>query len=244
MMLLKKVIFFLFCIVSTLQLAYSQSNITILRKADSLFAIQKFAQAEQLYRFIDFGAKEINPNIYLKLASIQSENNNYAEELYFLTLYHEATNDERILQKTNEIAETHQLKGYELSDFNFLILIYKQYSFYLFGVLFIIGLYIFGVLLFKRIRLTASPVYQKLYLSLYLMALLLLINLPNSYYRQAITKHDKILLRPEPTSVLAPIYEVSKGHRINVLGDSDIWLRVLWEGEIVYLKKSDVWLVN
>ena len=55
--------------------------------------------------------------------------------MYYLNKAYELNPNEKILAKLNEMAILHELKGYELSDFNFLILFYKQYSGFLIALL-------------------------------------------------------------------------------------------------------------
>jgi hypothetical protein len=163
--------------------------------------------------------------------------------MYYLNKAYELSPNEKILAKLNEIASVHELKGYELSDFNFLILFYKQYSGFLVALLLILGIYIFVILFIKKYKSNLTPFNQKLFLIIYLLGIGLLLNLPDKYH-QGIINHDGVLLRSEPSSA-APIAEsLNKGHRLNVIGGNDIWRRVIWDDKFLYLKESDIWLVE
>ena len=141
------------------------------------------------------------------------------------------------------MAKLHELKGYELSDFNFLILFYKQYSGFLVALLMILAIYIFVILFIKKYKSNYIPINQKVFLIIYLFGVGLLLNLPDKYH-QGIINHDGVLLRLEPSSAAPIEVRVDKGNRLNVLGGSDIWRRVIWNDKFLYLKESDIWLVE
>jgi tetratricopeptide (TPR) repeat protein len=240
---LKKIIFFFILNLTFTQLAKSQSNGEILKRADSLYKSENYNTAEM---FLEPNLPKIkNPSnvLYLKLALIKEKKGDFLKSMYYLNKAYELSPNEKILAKLNEIASVHELKGYELSDFNFLILFYKQYSGFLVALLLILGIYIFVILFIKKYKSNLSPFNQKLFLIVYLLGIGLLLNLPDKYH-QGIINHDGVLLRAEPSSA-APIEEnLNKGHRLNVIGGNDIWRRVIWNDKFLYLKESDIWLVE
>ncbi len=240
---LKKIIFFLFLYLSFVQLAKSQSDVGIIKRADSLYRNENFSAAELFYEKNLEKNKKTSHVLYLKLALIKERKGDYLKSIYYLNKAYELTPNEKILAKLNEIASVHELKGYELSDFNFLILFYKQYSGFLVALLLILGIYIFVILFIKKYKNNLIPFNQKIFLVIYLLGIGLLLNLPDKYH-QGIINQDGVLLRSEPSSA-APITErINKGHRLNVLGGTDIWRRVIWKDEFLYLKESDIWLVE
>ncbi len=240
---LKKIIFFLFFNLTFSQLANSQSDVQLIKRADSLFKIENFSAAELFYEQNLISNPKLSESIYLKLALIKEKKGDFLKSIYFLNKAYEIAPDEKILAKLNEIANLHELKGYELSDFNFLILFYKQYSGFLVALLLILGIYIFVILFIKKYKSSLTPFNQKLFLIIYLLGIGLLLNLPDKYH-QGIVNQDGVLLRSEPSSGATIIERVDKGHRLNVLGGNDIWKRVLWNDKFLYLKESDIWLVE
>jgi len=81
------------------------------------------------------------------------------------------------------------------------------------------------------------------FLVAYLFGVGLLLNLPDNYH-QGIINHDGVLLRLEPSSAAPIAVRIDKGNRLNVLGGNDIWKRVIWNEKFLYLKESDIWLVE
>jgi tetratricopeptide (TPR) repeat protein len=240
---LKKIIFFLFLNLSFLQLAKSQTDVGLLKKADSLYKTENFSTSELIYEQSLSKIKNPSKSLFLKLASLKEKKGDYLKTLYFLNKAYELEPNEKTLAKLNEIATLHELKGYELSDFNFLILFYKQYSGFLVAILLILGIYIFVILFIKKYKNSYIPTNQKAFLIVYLVGVALLMNLPDKYH-QGIINHDGVLLRTEPSSAAQIAGEINKGNRLNVIGGNDIWRRVLWNDHLVYLKESDLWLVE
>ncbi|MEY4540533.1 MAG: hypothetical protein RLZZ306_2290 [Bacteroidota bacterium] len=240
---LKKIIFFLFVNLSFLQLAKSQSDGSILKKADSLYKVENYAASELFFEQNLQRLKNPSDVLFLKLASIKEKKGDFLKSMYYLNKAYELSPNEKILAKLNEMATTHELKGYELSDFNFLILFYKQYSGFLVALLMTLGIYIFVILFIKKYKSNYIPVNQKVFLFIYLFGVGMLLNLPDKYH-QGIINHDGVLLHLEP-SAAAPIeVSIDKGNRLNVLGGNDIWRRVIWNEKFLYLKESDIWLVE
>ncbi|MFN8355920.1 MAG: SH3 domain-containing protein [Spirosomataceae bacterium] len=177
------------------------------------------------------------------MASIYEQQNDVSKELYYLNLAYEKQPNETILKRMSQLATDHGLKGYELNDLNFFVMLYKEYAHYLFALLVLLGAYIFGVLLYKRLRNEFIPFKQKLGLLLFLTGSGLLINLPDSY-QSAIVNQDKVFLRNDP-SAAAPVLDIiDRGHRLNVLSSDDIWYRVLWDNQLMYIRKQNVWVVD
>jgi tetratricopeptide (TPR) repeat protein len=226
-----------------MQLAKSQSDVGLIKRADSLYKSENYSAAELFYEQNLEKNKKPSNLLYLKLALIKEKKGDFLKTMYYLNKAYELAPSEKILAKLNEIAKFHELKGYELSDFNFLILFYKQYSGFLVALLLLLGIYIFVILFIKKYKTNATPFTQKIFLIVYLFGIGLLLNLPDKYH-QGIIKRDGVLLRSEPSSGAPIEVSIDKGNRLNVLGGNDIWLRVIWNDKFLYLKESDIWLVE
>ena len=49
---------------------------------------------------------------------------------------------------------------------------------------------------------------------------------------------------PAPKPAAAPVAEViGQGHRLNILGNRDIYLRILWHNELYYVRRDNVRLI-
>jgi hypothetical protein len=65
---LKKIIFFLFLNLNFLQLAKSQTDVELLKKADSLYKIENYGASEMIYEQSLTKIKNPSKSLFLKLA--------------------------------------------------------------------------------------------------------------------------------------------------------------------------------
>lgn len=223
-------------------LALSGQAAVVLKKADSLFAAGRLDDAALLYEAAMAEGQMATDPILLKLAYVSERNNDPARALYYLQVYFDRHPQETVLQKMNEVARSNGLIGYETDDLNYFYLFYKQYGFYVLLFLLGLGLYVFGVLVVKMTRKEPSPSRHKWVVLLYLLALLLFVNLPEGY-QSGITSRDRVLLRQSP-SAASPVTEIiGRGHKVNILGSEDIWLRIFWNDKLYYVRRDQVWLI-
>jgi uncharacterized protein YgiM (DUF1202 family) len=99
------------------------------------------------------------------------------------------------------------------------------------------------ILFTKKYKRQYIPFNQKIFLLVYLLGIGLLLNLPDKYH-QGIINHDGVYLRSEPSAGAEIAESIDKGHRLNVIGGNDIWKRVIWNDKFLYIKESDIWLVE
>lgn len=226
-----------------LQAAVAQTPEQRLRRADSLYALNRLEPARLAYETIASADDFVNPVVYLKLAELHERRNQDAEALHYLNRYYEVRPSADVLRKMSDLAEKHAWVGYELNDFNLLVLLYKQYGHYLVGVLLALAAYVFGVLLVKKIKHQyILPRHLVLFL-LYLLGVGILVNLPENY-AVAIVRAPNAVLRVDPSAAAPVVDAVGKGNRLSVLGNDDVWLRVVWNNQFTYVRQRDVWLVN
>jgi hypothetical protein len=238
----KKIMFLGIVALLATQVVHAQFPATLLRRGDSLFAKQDYPAATRVYE-IAASHRDVHPGLFLKLAFLKQRQRQDAQALYYLNRYYERNPSVAVLRKMSDLAETHGWTGYELNDLNLLVLLYKQYGTYLIALLLALAGYVFGVLFIKRIRHQYILSRHKLIFLFYLSGVGILINLPENY-AVAIVRSPQALLRTD-ASAGAPIADaVGRGNRLSVLGNNDIWLRVLWNNQLSYVRQTDVWLVR
>lgn len=213
-----------------------------LRRADSLFAAGDQADAARLYETALADGHTATDPMLLKLASAYEQQNDVPRLLYYLQVYFDRHPDDAVLRKMNEVARANNLNGYETDDLNYFYLFYRKYSLYILLFLLIPAGYVFSVLMVKLARRQSIPRPRKWTMLLYLMMLLLFVNLPEGV-QSGIISRDRVLLRTDP-SAAAPVVEViGRGHKVNILGNKDIYLRVLWHNELYYVRRDNVWII-
>jgi tetratricopeptide (TPR) repeat protein len=240
---LKKIIFFFVFAGFLSQPVEAQFPSSEYRRGDSLFAAGRFEEARRAYERGLLLTPRPAPPVYLKLAYLAEQRQDLLRAQYYLNLYFERRPDEATLTRLSNVARAQGWEGYERNDFNFLLLVYKQYAGYLLATLLLLALYIFGVLLIKRRKREYIQTRHLTIFVLYLLGIGILVNAPAGY-RQGIVNRAAVVLRSEASHGAPIAYQIDEGHRLNILGSTDIWLRVLWNNELVYVKQSDVWLID
>ncbi|UFH57010.1 hypothetical protein [Spirosoma sp. KNUC1025] len=221
----------------------AQSTLTdSLRRADSLFAGGNQTEAARIYETALAEGHTATDPMLLKLASAYEQLNDVPRQLYYLDVYFERHPDDAVLRRMNDIARANNLSGYETDDLNYFYLFYRKYGIYFLLFLLIPAGYVFTVLILKRLRKEEIPGRQKWILFVYLFLLLVFTNLPEGV-QSGITSQDRVLLRTDP-SAAAPVVEViGRGHKVNILGTRDIYLRVLWHNELYFIRRDNVWII-
>lgn len=239
----KKIMFWGLAWAMGVQAVVAQTTFQLLREADSLFAQNRGEAARLKYEQLVRQPGQTQPTVFLKLAQLYERQNRDADALHHLNRYYELRPSAEVLRKMSELADEHDWVGYELNDFNLLVLLYKQYGHYLVGVMLALAAYVFSVLLIKKFKHQyILPRHLVLFL-LYLLGVGILVNLPENY-AVAIVRSPTAILRIEPSAAAAVADAVGMGNRLNVLGNDDVWLRVVWNNQLSYVRQSDVWLVH
>ncbi|MBD2704774.1 hypothetical protein IC229_29335 [Spirosoma sp. BT702] len=226
---------------STVTLAQTDLSVSV-RQADSLFANGDQVQAARLYEKALAEGQPATDPMLLKLANAYERQNDIPRLLYFLDVYFERHPDDSVLRRLSDIAKANNLSGYETDDLNYFYFFYRKYSAYFLLFLLILAGYVFGVLVLKLVRKQPISSRQKGVVFFYLLLLLVFTNLPEGV-QSGITSRNRVLLRTDP-SAAAPVVEViGKGHKVNILGQKDIYLRVLWHNELYFIRRDNVWLI-
>jgi hypothetical protein len=226
-----------------LQVLDSQAQNQNLQRADSVFSLRRFDEAKLLYEAELQKQTFTNPVVYLKLAQIAENKEDFLLELYYLNQYFLRKPNEKFFNKIYAIANDRGYLGYEKNDLNYLMFFYRQYSNYIILFLLGLGIFIFSTLLWKKYKKHYSPTRHKVVLFFYLIILGFLVNFPNNY-NWAIIKKEDTYIRSFPSNGSSVLGTIQVGNRVNVLNSNDIWLHILWDGQLCYIKESDVYLIK
>jgi len=216
------------------------ANKTELKTADSLFAMARYTESLVLYKKNFSEREKNNQSLLLKLAFLAEKTNNYTDCLFYLSKLALINPSRRLFEKMDKLAQERNLTGYEFDDYNYFIIFYRRYGDYIPILLLTLGTYIVVIMVTKARR--KEPILQihKLSIMAYLFVLLGILNVP-SLYRTCIIVNENTFLRDEPSSASAVVDRVGKGHKLTIVGSVDHWNRVIWNNQIVYIRKSDLW---
>ncbi|AWV96890.1 SH3 domain-containing protein [Arcticibacterium luteifluviistationis] len=220
-----------------------QSQDLFQKKADSLFTEKNYGEASDLYLEL-LDKHSINrSNAYLKLAFISEQKGDFSKAIYFLSEYFNLNPSESTFTKINKMAEENSFSGYGRSDFNFLLLLYERFYLWICLVLFLIIGFSFYLLLLKKLRGEPTALRHKVSFVFLVLFGLFFLNV-GGYYSQGIVKSEQVYIRQAPSSASKVVSNLTGGSRVNIIGEKDIWLRLLINGQIQFAKKSDFWIID
>ncbi|GAB4245095.1 MAG: hypothetical protein Tsb0034_23550 [Ekhidna sp.] len=211
-----------------------QAQNSLLEGADSLFMDQKYTQAYSIYDSI-FEEGLASPGMLLKMAFIQDASGSYERALYFLDLYYQQTADRSSIEKIEEIAEEYGLSGYAYDDADFfLALLNKHKSKFMLAIAAILIALV--VYIYKKWSANERPLAAFFIQLFFATCLIMVVNLRPA--QKAIITSNNTLLRDGPSAGAEPVLFVDKGHKVTVLKRSDLWAKIVWEGEEYYVRNN------
>lgn len=239
----KKAIFFLFLLFDAAFVSAGKITEDYVSRADSLFEKKKYTEAFQIYETLFYTTSTYTPQMLLKMAYVKEALGEYTYALYYLSLFHHYEADEKVLTKMRTLAESKQLRGYNFNDYTYLSTIYHRYykAILLFSI--IAALVFLGVLIYRKIkkrRMIASAIAYTLFLAFVYYFL-------NHFgeEKEGIVVKDNVLLMSAPSAGASLVGQIkTPGHRLQVLGKSDIWYKVRWESKDAYLRKNNFLLIE
>lgn len=235
-------IFLLFFIV-LIQVIDSQGQSKFAQNADSLFEEHNYDQAKLIYQDL-LNKNLVNErNSFLKLAYISEQEGNFSRAIYFLSEYYQLNPDESVFDKIYKLAEENSFEGYAKSDFNFILLLFQKYFIYIAISITLILAYSFFIVFLKRARGVAVPTRHKITMIIAILIAFVLFNVPK-LINYGIVNKPSINIRSAPSFGAEVIQQVSEGNRLFILGEKDVWVRVLLHTDVVYVMKNDLWIIG
>ena len=230
--------FFLIC---SLIIFFNSNLKSQLIKADSLFNLNKYSESKVLYDSIFYKKNKYSNSMLLKMATIEENLGNYEKSIYYLELFQKNKNENKVLDKINNIVDNKNLNGFENSDKKIFINIYKKYRNNILALLLTLTSIIFIVNLVRYFRKNvvnfALPFF---YISSFLSLLIINIKPPSD----AIVFKDYTFIMKEPSSG-SDLYSIlNKGDKLIVSKDLEVWYEIILNGEKRYVRKKNVRLID
>lgn len=215
----------------------SQAANNKVNTADSLFKAKQFTQSYALYNSI---LKEGNysPAMLLKIAYIQDGLNHPALCLYYLNLYYSATDDYQAVSKMEDIAAKNRLEGYQSANTSQALLLIQKNLNQIMLALTAIVFFLLALMIYqkrKNLNLTISGIFLLIFLGT-----LLFVTNWTSKPSQAIISHSPTYLMSGASSGASVIAIINEGHRVEIEGKKDVWLKIRWKEKDAYVKASNI----
>jgi hypothetical protein len=207
-----------------------------LAKSDSLFHLKQYTQSWELYDAL-FHNHRYSPSMLLKMAFIQEGLGHLGQSMYYLNLYYLATHDPQALVKIEEMAERNKLEGYSDSDATRLWTFVKENHKPLLGCLLSICIFLFALQYYQHVKLKRKATATAVVLVFFLVLLFVQGYLLQTR-SQGIVSSASTYLMSGPSAGSSVIAIVGEGHRLEILGKKDVWVKVKWQDSEVYVKED------
>jgi uncharacterized membrane protein SpoIIM required for sporulation len=222
-------------IISTIP-AYSQSTSFRLKTADSLFQQKRYTQSFEHYEEM-LKQKQYTPSMLLKMAFIKEGLLQIGQSMYYLNLYFLATHDRTALGKMNELATKFHLEGYETSETDQFLLFYHDHNLYISAALFALMVFMVSLMIYTRTRLKRRPV-----VSFTFLVVVILVSGAHVYYgsktESGIFTQPSTYIMSGPSAAASVIEIVGDGHRVDVIGKKDVWIKIKWDNQVAYVREN------
>lgn len=208
-----------------------------LGQADSLFKLQKYTESFEIYEQLLDENNEASPQMLMKMAYIKEGLGDYSQALLYLNRYYLQTSDKRAQNKMEKLATEHSLNGYSLSDTTFIKGLVNKY--YVAFNLLVLGitLFLFGIVLYRKIKSGSNAKPYAVSAVVVLLIFFWVTNFELSEPQGIITEnHAYLMTGPSAGADLVEV--VQKGHRLKILDEEGIWVKVDWNGQEVYIRSK------
>lgn len=208
---------------------------------DSLFEAKKYTEAFTHYDQI-LASGQYTSQMLLKMAYVKEALNDITQTLYYLNLYYQANPKTEVLHKMEELADTHDLRGYDFTDYEYFATIYhkNQLAISLVGT-FLLLLGVAGI--FWQKRKEADILFPSVLVGMYCLVFLAAINF-GFPLENGIISQDGVLLMQAPSAGASVAEKINGGHRVKILEKQDIWYKVEWEEDEVFVRENNLLIIK
>lgn len=216
----------------------AQTSVYRLHTADSMFNKKLYTQSFEHYQAI-LENREYTPAMLLKMAYIQEGLDHVGRALYYINLYYIASNDPAALRKMEELAAKYNLHGYETTDVNRLLNGYYKYYSSITLAIAAVCVFLLALAFYTQFRLHKRPVAAFVINAVMLLALFAHLNFGKEV-SVGIVMDPRTYFMDGPSAAADVVEIVDAGHRLEVVGKKDVWLKVKWKGATAYVKEDNV----
>lgn len=218
--------------------ALPQVSSHTLETADSLFQLKQYTQSLELYEKI-LAHKAYTPAMLLKMAYIQEGLNNIGRAMYYLNLYSQVSKDKAVTEKMSELARKYNLEGYTSTDKDEFLTFYYDHRPGISLALAALAVLLLSLAFHIRLRRNRRPLGSIIVLGVVLLVLLFHTH-AGERVGVGVIMNANTYLMSGPSAGANVVDIVTDGHRVEVIGRRDVWLKIRWSGDIAYVKENNV----
>jgi tetratricopeptide (TPR) repeat protein len=235
----KKLTLFIFFVALVPNASFASTDQESLQSADSLFLAKRYTESMQIYEQLYFEKDIASPAMLLKMAYIKEGLEEYADALYFLEKYYLLSPKREVLIKIEELATKQNLRGFENTDSQYFKRLFAEYHFHI-GLVFFSTCFLFLALINYRKRKEKFIPKPLVFSSLVFLILSFLFMNGFGIKDSAIIMEEGALLMKGPSSGADLIEKTNRGHKLVIIGKTDVWYRAMWKDEVVYIRENQI----
>ncbi|MFM9840903.1 MAG: hypothetical protein ACKVOQ_21730 [Cyclobacteriaceae bacterium] len=205
--------------------------------ADSLYRAKQYTQSYTIYKSL-LAQNQYSPATLLKMAYIQEGLGHQGLCLYYLNLYHHASGDHQAVTKMEELANKHRLEGYQSSDGSRILHFFQKNKLQITVALSVFIFFFFALVFYQKRKGTSIVV--AMFFVVFFSALLFVVTNWGNKPTLAIISNSATYLMSGPSAGASVVAIVEEGHRLTIVGEKDVWLKVKWQDKDVFIKESSV----
>ena len=219
-----------------ISLSLGQTSSFRLKTADSLFITKRYTQSLEHYNEI-LKQKQYSPAMLLKMAFIQEGLNNIGQAMYYLNLYFLITRDESVQEKMESLATKYNLEGYKTTDTDWFLSFYYNHYRKITLALAALAIFMLSLIFHTRIKLHKRPLASGIIAIILVIVFFVHLNFGDRISTGIIT-NAKTYVMNGPSAAASVVEIIKDGHRVEVVGKKDIWLKIMWNDEIAYIRNN------
>ena len=212
-----------------------------LKLADSLFDKGKFIQSFEVYEQI-LADGRVTPAMLLKMAYTKEASDDLGEAMYYLNLYYQQTYNKKVLKKMEVMAEEHQLEGYNYDDYEFFQNLVHRFESELLWFALVLCIFFFSILYYIKNKGGAVSLNAKISY-VFLIAIVMVLSNVKLSSKKAIIHSDNTIIMNAPSAGATFIENAEEGHRVEVIGEKDVWFKIAWRDGEGYVKKNQLLMI-
>jgi hypothetical protein len=214
----------------------ANSQTASLQRADSLFQAKKYTQSLEIYQSL-LQQNQYSQAMLLKMAYVHEALGHIGQSLYCLKLYELATSDQQVVEKMQELASKYGLAGYEENDSSRMYRWVSKNLPWMEGIL--VAIVFVLVLLIYFLKKKNQPARFAIVIT-FLVAIGVLYLNNFVAVSSVITNQDQVYLMEGPSGGSSVRAIVRDGNQLQVIGKQDVWLKVMWNDKIAFVKETNV----
>jgi uncharacterized membrane protein (UPF0136 family) len=222
---------------------FAQTAQELINQGDSLFSMGKFTESFEQYEKLDQEYLQSSPSMLLKMAYIKEGLGDMASTLYYLNRYALETRDRSTFEYMESTAKKSELSGYAFGDLELVMSFVYSFQQEVALLMLLVGTLILLWMVVKKRKNPEQPLHiEGIALTLLLACIFYWVNYMQVSQRGIIFQNHTYLMAA-PSAAADVVEIVPKGHRLKIKGKKDIWYKVEWKDQVVYLKENQVRLI-